>query len=248
MTSAAPPTPTTRPDVRRPGPLVVEVAAPSPDRAVLTARGELTHGCADVLAEALAGLPTPVGRVEVDLAGVTFMDTAGREFLDMLAEYGRRHGTEMSATGWRGQPRRVLELVGLDAVDPLRGPVRPPAAPGAGATVPSAVARERAEQLRELREEVEQLRRAMVSRPVIDQARGILMAAHGCTSEEAWEILREASQVSNTKLRTVAAAVTAGAAAQGPPPPPHLRTALRTAIARRRGATGATGATDRTGS
>jgi hypothetical protein len=89
------------------------------------------------------------------------------------------------------------------------------------------------EQLHLLRREVEQLRRAIASRPVIDQARGVLMATHACSSEEAWEILREASQLSNTKLRTVAAAVTAGARTGGPPLPPEVRGALRTALARR---------------
>jgi len=105
---------------------------------------------------------------------------------------------------------------------------RPPRAP-------SAAAAERAEQLDLLRQEVEQLRRAIASRPVIDQARGVLMATHACTSEEAWEVLREASQLSNTKLRAVAAAVTAGARTGGPPLPPELRGALRTALARRLG-------------
>ncbi|MDH6215497.1 AmiR/NasT family two-component response regulator [Streptomyces pseudovenezuelae] len=86
-----------------------------------------------------------------------------------------------------------------------------------------------------LRQEVQQLRRAIASRPVIDQARGVLMATHTCTSDEAWEVLREASQLSNTKLRTVAAAVTAGARTGGPRLSPELRSALRTALARRLG-------------
>ncbi|WP_323179376.1 MULTISPECIES: ANTAR domain-containing protein [unclassified Streptomyces] len=70
----------------------------------------------------------------------------------------------------------------------------------------------------------------MASRPVIDQARGVLMATHARTSDEAWTILRQASQLSDTELRTVAAAVTAGAKIDGPAPPEELRRALRTAI------------------
>ena len=58
------------------------------------------------------------------------------------------------------------------------------------------------------------------------------MAAHCCTSRQAWDILVETSPLSNPKLRTVAAAVTAGAQADGPPPPEEIRTALRTAVAR----------------
>ncbi|BFO21250.1 hypothetical protein SHKM778_76380 [Streptomyces sp. KM77-8] len=79
---------------------------------------------------------------------------------------------------------------------------------------------------------MEQLRQALASRPVIDQARGILMATYGCTSDEAWHILREASQLSNTKLRTVAESVTASAAAEATPPPREVRTALSRALAR----------------
>ncbi|MFG2158742.1 ANTAR domain-containing protein [Streptomyces olivaceus] len=81
---------------------------------------------------------------------------------------------------------------------------------------------------------MEQLRHALASRPVIDQARGVLMALHSCTSDEAWHVLREASQLSNTKLRAVAAAVAAGADGDGPPPPPGIRVALRTALGRLR--------------
>lgn len=196
-------------------------------RAFLDAYGELVHGCTDTLTAALAALPAGVDRVQVDVAGVSFMDTAGLEILDVLGRYGRLHGVPVSVTGWQGQPRRILELKGLDTTDPLRTVLHgPPARTG------SAVAAERAEQLDVLRVEIEQLRHAIDSRPVIDQARGILMATHGCTPEQAWHVLREASQRSNTKLREVAAAVTASAAPHGPPPPEGLRTALRAAVAR----------------
>ncbi|GAA2523828.1 MULTISPECIES: ANTAR domain-containing response regulator [Streptomyces] len=198
------------------------------DRALLTPRGELVHGCADALAEKLAQLPPGTARVDLDMSGVHFMDTAGLAFLEVLRDHGHRRSVPVTATRWNGQPRRILELVGLDTTDPLRSP-----APGeAPAQAVSAVARERAERLHVLQAEVEQLRQAIASRPVIDQARGVLMATYGCTSDEAWHILREASQLSNTKLRTVAAALTACAAAEGAPPP-EVRTALARAVARR---------------
>ncbi|MGW6646462.1 ANTAR domain-containing protein [Streptomyces iakyrus] len=203
------------------------------DRAELTPRGELVHGCADVLAKTLAGLPATVTRVDLDMAGVHFMDTAGLQFLEVLAVHGQQRSLTVTTANWNGQPRRILELAGLDTTDPLAGPgTVSAAAPAAPAS--SAVALERAERLHVLEEEVEQLRQAIASRPVIDQARGILMATHGCTSDEAWHILRETSQLSNTKLRDVAAAVTASAEADGPPPSPELRTALQRAVARRR--------------
>lgn len=239
MTSAAPPRLTGRLTTLLTT-LVIEARVDA-GRALLAPRGELVHGCADTLAQALAGLPDGVGRVDLDMAGVTFMDTAGLQFLDVLDDHRRRHAVPVTATNWNGQPRRILELAGLDTTDPLRSTAhRPPCPrPGPGLTgVPasaparSAVALERSERLRDLQTEVEQLRHAIASRPVIDQARGVLMALHGCTSDEAWNILRETSQLSNTKLRTVAAAITSSAGHGGPPPPAALRTALRTALAR----------------
>ena len=51
----------------------------------------------------------------------------------------------------------------------------------------------------------EQLREAIESRDVIGQAKGILMARESCTAEEAFEVLRRASQRENLKLRDIAA-------------------------------------------
>ncbi|MFB7325294.1 ANTAR domain-containing response regulator [Streptomyces sp. NPDC056190] len=179
------------------------------------------HGCAETLAQALTELPPDVGRVDPDVSGVTFMDTAGLELLDSLDDHGRRPPVRVTATGWTGRPRRVLELTGLDTTDPphpsagAAGP-EPPAPP-----VTSAVTLKRTERLLHLQAEVEQLRRAISSRPVIDQARGVLMATHACTAEQARDALREASQRSNTKLRAVAATITAGARDDGPDTPRH---------------------------
>lgn len=72
-----------------------------------------------------------------------------------------------------------------------------------------------------LREEIAQLKQAMRSRPVIDQARGVLMALNGCSAEEAWRTISTVSQHANVKLRVVAHHVVA--AAQGTPLPPELR-------------------------
>ncbi|MET7379230.1 ANTAR domain-containing protein [Streptomyces sp. NPDC005526] len=209
--------------------LVIDVRREADGRAVLTPRGELVHGCAGILSRALAGVSPGSPRIDLDLARVTYMDTAGLQFLDTLDAYGRRHAVVVTATGWTGQPRRILELAGLDTTDPLN-PARRPARPRSTPPVSSVVAAERTEQLLLLRQELDQLREALTTRPVIDQARGILMAAHGCTSRQAWDILREVSQRSNTKLRAVAAMITAGTQPDAPPPPEEIRTALRGAI------------------
>ncbi|MGX1370241.1 response regulator NasT [Streptomyces canus] len=195
-------------------------------RAVLVPRGDLVHGCADTLAGTLALLPDGIDRVDLHMADVAFMDTTGLRFLEVLDTYARRCRVQVSATGWNGQPRRVLETAGLDPDDPLHGPGTRREA------VPSTLVLERAQELDRLRTEVEQLRQAIRTRPVIDQARGVLMATHACSSDQAWDILREASQLTNTKLRKVAATVAAGAGGDGPTPSPELRRALRTAIDR----------------
>lgn len=199
------------------------------DRALLIPRGDLVRGSAEALAEKLAQLPAGTARIDLDMSGVHFMDTAGLDFLEVLRDHGRRRSLPVTATRWNDQPRRVLELAGLDTTDPLRSPPPDSVPPPLSATV----AREREERLVLLQEEVEQLRRAIASRPVIDQARGVLMAMYGCTPDEAWHILREASQLSNTKLRTVAESLTASAEATGAPPPEEVRAALSQVLARR---------------
>jgi AmiR/NasT family two-component response regulator len=59
--------------------------------------------------------------------------------------------------------------------------------------------------------ELDDLREAFDSRPVIDQAKGMLVAARGCTPEEAFRILSEASQRENRKVRDIAQAMVDGA-------------------------------------
>jgi len=50
----------------------------------------------------------------------------------------------------------------------------------------------------------EQLREAISSRAVIDQAKGILMGREGCGEDDAFDLLRRVCQDSNTKVRSVA--------------------------------------------
>lgn len=50
----------------------------------------------------------------------------------------------------------------------------------------------------------EQLRTALASRAVIDQAKGIMMAVHGITANESFQLLVAQSQRENRKLRVVA--------------------------------------------
>lgn len=58
--------------------------------------------------------------------------------------------------------------------------------------------------LHDARSMVDQLTQALESRDVIGQAKGIIMAREGCTADQAFDILRRASQRTNLKLRDVA--------------------------------------------
>jgi GAF domain-containing protein len=71
---------------------------------------------------------------------------------------------------------------------------------------------------------IEQLRSSLVSRTVIDQALGIVMARENCTQARAFEILRTASQHSNVKLRDIAAAIVTSVSGEPPQPPPAFET------------------------
>jgi AmiR/NasT family two-component response regulator len=61
-----------------------------------------------------------------------------------------------------------------------------------------------AQLLSKARDRAEQLQRALASRPLIDQAIGILRSRSGVSEEEAFDRLTRISQKENVKLRVVA--------------------------------------------
>lgn len=65
-----------------------------------------------------------------------------------------------------------------------------------------------------------QLREALASRAVIDQALGIIMAQERCTTAQAFAILRNASQNRNVKLRAIARQIVTGISGESPQPGP----------------------------
>ena len=67
-----------------------------------------------------------------------------------------------------------------------------------------AVAVANADAHHQLGEQARNMRLAMESRAVIEQAKGVLMSQRHVTAEQAFEILREASQRYNRKLRDIA--------------------------------------------
>lgn len=66
----------------------------------------------------------------------------------------------------------------------------------------------------------EQLRDALASRAVIDQALGILMGHNSCDFDTAFAILRESSQHQNRKLQDIATDIVKAVSGNDPQPPP----------------------------
>ncbi|WP_410575438.1 ANTAR domain-containing protein [Amycolatopsis sp. cmx-4-61] len=58
---------------------------------------------------------------------------------------------------------------------------------------------------------MDQLKEALATQPVIEQAKGMIMLVRTCTSDEAFVVLREVSQHSNVKVHDVAAVIVAAA-------------------------------------
>ena len=59
------------------------------------------------------------------------------------------------------------------------------------------------------------MERALSSRAVIDQAKGVVMASRGCTADEAWQHLVDLSSTQHVKLRDVAEGIVARASGRG---------------------------------
>ncbi|MGW1274261.1 ANTAR domain-containing protein [Streptomyces sp. NPDC002491] len=83
-----------------------------------------------------------------------------------------------------------------------------------------------------LEQEVEQLRHAVTSHAVIDQAIGVIAAVCRLPSQESWDVLKEVSQHTNVKLREVARLVLRWV--ESGRMPDEIRPAMRAAVVRAR--------------
>ncbi|MCF4136169.1 anti-sigma factor antagonist [Streptomyces sp. Tue 6430] len=208
------------------------------DRMAVEVRGELDLDATEQLEHALrAALAAAVGAVELDLGAVVFCDCAALNVLLELRERGLRQGKRVVVRSAAPAVERLLELTGTarlfadvetdtgtaadtgtdvdhrSADDALAA--GPPQGPGGE---------------RNLHVEVVQLRRAMRTRPVIDLARGILMASFALSAQDAWRVLVDASQHTNTKLHHLARDLVG--AVEGDPPPEAVREQVAAAVAR----------------
>jgi anti-anti-sigma factor len=82
-------------------------------------RGDLDLTAVEVLGAAVRDVPDGCRTVEMDLAGVAFLDSSGIAFLVRSRRHHQEAGRDCAVTGVQGQPARVLELAGLDELSRL---------------------------------------------------------------------------------------------------------------------------------
>jgi len=99
--------------------LRIDVSRPSPNAARVTVTGEIDLSTADMLRAGLLDVmsaPYP-DRIEIDLAGLTFMDCGGITNLVVAGDHALRNGCQLRVTNPRPIVRRLLQLTGmLDAL------------------------------------------------------------------------------------------------------------------------------------
>jgi anti-anti-sigma factor len=161
---------------------------PADDRVLMVVSGDLDIDTDQMLQHALRDtLVGSVSGVDLDLSGVEFCDCSG---LNVLLRMRRRALEDAKTITIRTAGASVERLLDLTHTRPLLAGTKEDAL------------YDDADQ--DLRIELLQLRQAMQTRPVIDLARGVLMATFALSAEDAWNVLVTVSQRTNTKLRHVA--------------------------------------------
>jgi hypothetical protein len=173
---------------------VVSAAATHPDLAELCDL-QLNIGRGPLVAAAAAGVP------------VSCPDTLEETRWPEYAEAALRRGIRCSVHLVRTLPRggMVLSLFGVrpGVLDVESNPMADTVAAFGSAMLANATAYHQAQRT------ASQLKDAVVTRPVVDQAKGILMHALGCDADEALRYLRRESQRRHVKVTEVAARVIA---------------------------------------
>ncbi|MER5472602.1 ANTAR domain-containing protein [Streptomyces sp. NPDC002685] len=196
-------------------PLLETAAYPAGSRTLVVVAGEIDIDTAQPLQHSLYVALTQARQgLDLNLARVDFCDCSGLRVLLHLRSLALAQGKTVHIGAAGHAVKRLLILTGT----------APQFAPSnrAGPHLDG-------KHEKDLRAEVIDLKRAMRSRPVIDLARGVLMASFRLNDEDAWSVLVEVSQRSNTKLRLIAEELVA--AVTGDPLPDHLQQQISAAAA-----------------
>ncbi|GAB7102658.1 hypothetical protein JCM4814A_09720 [Streptomyces phaeofaciens JCM 4814] len=179
---------------------------------VVELRGELDIDGGQLVRGALEDVLTGcTDRVELDLSRVTFCDCSGLHVLLAAHEQALAQGTTLTVRAAGPAVQRIMDMTGTSEL--LTGS-RPEEDTLSGEE--------------DLQTEVTQLRRAMRTRPPIDQAIGVLMATFSLSPEDAWNVLVAVSQNTNTKLHRIAEQLLA--TVQGEALPGELRPHIAAAV------------------
>jgi len=179
------------------------------DRVLVVLAGDVDIDTDQALQRAAQGaLTRSASGVDLDLSGVEFCDCSGLNVLLRLRRRALEDGKTVAVRAASDPVERLLAvthtrslfaragdtMAAVDDRDALPGERPVPREVG---TLPDDVEQD-------LGVELVQLRRAMQTRPIIDLARGVLMASFRLSAEEAWTVLVTVSQRTNTKLHHVA--------------------------------------------
>ena len=95
--------------------LRIDTSYPSPGTARVTVLGEIDLSNSDVLRAGLLNVLSALHprHIEVDLAGVTFMDCSGLTVLVVAGKVAARTGCRLRITNPQPVVRRILDLTGL---------------------------------------------------------------------------------------------------------------------------------------
>ncbi|MGQ4435638.1 ANTAR domain-containing protein [Streptomyces sp. SAS_260] len=209
------------------------VTRPAGARTVVMVSGEIDIDTEQTLQRALRlALARSSEGVDLDLTGAGFCDCSGLNVLLRVRRIALTDGKTLRIRATAPAVERLLTLTDTsslftDARTPLDGVAHDwhPHSPTTHDVTEEFGVSDEAE---ELRVEVAQLKRAMLTRPVIDLARGVLMASYGLSPEAAWNVLADVSQRTNTKLRQLAEELVDSV--NGPPLSPSLRQQLTAAV------------------
>ncbi|MEW1643954.1 ANTAR domain-containing protein [Streptomyces sp. NPDC091219] len=207
---------------------------PTGTRTVVVVSGEIDIDTEQTVETALRqALARSSAGLDLDLAGVGLCDCSGLNALLRVRRLALADGKTVAVRALSAGVDRLFQLTDTSSLfDPGRRPADPVADARRGSSATTHDPLEEygvSDEAEELRVEVVQLKRAMLTRSVIDLARGVLMASFGLSPEDAWNVLVSVSQHTNTKLHQLAEELVDSV--NGAPLPDHLQRRISLAVA-----------------